>query len=166
MLRFLVPAGLLIGCAVAAGQDRPLYERFLWHVARAPVHTDGQVLLNGQPVAMRAQSVSEHLGLTDGETRVLREIASEYLESAVGWDATEKPLVLAVRLAKIEERQPDESVAQRLEAVRRERRAVTGKLVERLRYELGEARFDALDAFVRSRRDAFSMAPPPVSVEP
>jgi hypothetical protein len=117
------------------------------------------VLVNGQASALRQPTMQETLGLTENEAQILSALAADCELKSRPLDAAVRLSTFEARLRSIESEGASTSVAQQ-KNLDRQRDEMVQQYIQQLKVEFGDSRFEALDAYVRSKRAASSFFPP------
>jgi hypothetical protein len=159
----------LMGC-MANGVCQPapepsFYESFFRQVA-ALQNVSGPIALNGQPSGLTRPTPQDAIGLTDQESQALNALASDFEDGIRSLDSAFAPLVFEGRLRRIESDETSVWLAEKLKDLEDQRNHMVSRYMQRLRAAFGDSRFEALDAFVRSRKLTDSFFPLVPQVRP
>lgn len=147
--------------------DPAVYESFFAQVARLTqsINVSGTTLLNGQPSAAIVDgaviwtpiwtqpTAREAIGLTDRESRALNEVATDY-------QASLRYFVFETRLERIRTEGAPARLMQQMKDLESQRTQMVLNHIQQLKAAFGDARFEMLDSWVRSRKEAPSFFPP------
>ena len=139
--------------------DRGVYRSFFMQVAQLN-EAPGPVLINGQVSGLRQPTIRETLGLTENEAQILSAIAADYELKIRALDGALRLSTFEARLSSIESEGASTAVQQRRKNLERQRDEIVQDHIQQLKVEFGESRFEALDAYVRSRRAGSNFFPP------
>jgi hypothetical protein len=161
----LAGGGIGAFCQTAVSQipaDSHLYESFLGQIVRFDQLRDLSLkaAVSRKPIDPGAITLQQIVGLTDQETRILTDVASDCQARVSAFDAQAKPEILRARL-DLTESPGDSRATERLKQLQDEHEQVVTACIRELKGLFGDSRFGALDAFVRSERQLASFLPLP-----
>jgi hypothetical protein len=170
-----------LGVSQQTGSDTPpdpaVYKSFFAQVVRLTqsivVTKPPPLLINGQssaPIvdgagtvvwtpALAQPTAREAIGLTDQETLALNEVASDCQAKLDALKPATEHLVFEGRLERIRTEGTPAWLMQQLKDIERQRTQTVVEHIQRLKAAFGDARFEMLDSWVRSRKDAASFFP-------
>jgi hypothetical protein len=160
LIREVVFVGLLIFINAASGQERPepvieqdqLYESFFREVLTAPESSQVvEVRLNGdRRVQMYQRSAQDVIGLNDEEARMLRDTAAECMDKLTELARASIEWRKEAFFQRIESGRASPELETRAQRMQMERLRIISSAREKLSVGCGAARFELLDAFIRS----------------
>ena len=139
--------------------DRAVYRSFFMQVAQLK-QAPGPVLINGQASGLRQPTIQETLGLTENEAQILSALAADCELKSRTLDGAVRLSTFEARLSSIESEGASTAAAQQRKNLERQRDEIVQDHIQQLKVEFGDSRFEALDAYVRSRRAGSSFFPP------
>ena len=161
----VVALGLM--CGLCRGQqnvpDSATYAFFFGKVAQ--FKSGVTIFLNGQDTGLNQPSLQQAMGLTDGETEILHNLAVACAAKIRTLDETVQPFIFEARLRSIDSAEPERvRLRQRLNDIENHRSQIVQACVNELRVEFGESRFEVMQLYVGSRKIADLF--PPISTKP
>jgi hypothetical protein len=157
--------------------DPALYESFFVQVVqlKQSIKVSGPTLHNGQPDVVVDGAVvwtpiwtqptdREAIGLTDQESLALNEVASDCQAKILSLNPAIDRLVLEARLERIRTESTPASLVKQMKDIEGQRTQMVLDHIQQLKAAFGDARFEMLDSWVHSRKEAASFFPP-VTVE-
>ena len=133
--------------------DPAVYASFFRQVAQlAGVSESTPILLNGEPSTLTRHTPQERLGLTDQETQVLNELATDCDAESRLLDDAVKRLTFERRLRVIMSQEIPDRLTQSLRDLDESRARIVADHVQRLEAAFGAERFRTLNEYIRSRQ--------------
>ena len=140
--------------------DPAVYASFFRQVAQlAGVSESTPILLNGEPSTLTRHTPQERLGLTDQETQVLNELATDCDAESRLLDDAVKRLTFERRLRVIMSQEIPDRLTQSLRDLDESRARIVADHVQRLEAAFGAERFRTLNDYIRSRQKDASFFP-------
>ena len=141
--------------------DRGVYRSFFRQVAQLKQVSD-PVLINGQASGLRQPTIQETLGLTENEAQIVIALAVDCELKSRSLDGALRLSTFEARLSSIsiESEGASTAIAQQRKNLERQLDEIVQDHIQQLKVELGDSRFEALDAYVRSRRIGSNFFPP------
>jgi hypothetical protein len=165
MLRWLATniVTVCIMCGLCCGQqnvpDPATYASFFEQVVR--LKSGEPVLLNGQDTGLTLQSVQQTIGLTDDETAILQTLAVACATKSRSFDGAARSGTFELRLQLIGADEPTQvRLRQALKDIEERRYRIVRACVDDLRIQLGEQRFEVVQAYISSRKNSGIFFPP------
>jgi hypothetical protein len=139
--------------------DPAVYRSFFRQVAQLK-QVSGPVLINGQASGLKQPTIQETLSLTENEAQILSGLAADFELKSRTLDGAVRLSTFEARLRSIESEGASTAVEQQRKNLERQRDEIVQDHIQQLKVEFGDSRFEALDAYVRSRRAGSSFFPP------
>jgi hypothetical protein len=139
--------------------DPAVYRSFFREVAWLKQAPD-PVLLNGHASDLRRPTIQEALGLTESEAQILNALAADCELKSRPLDDAVRLSTFEARLSSIESEGAPTAIQQQRKNLERRLDEIVQDHIQQLKVEFGDSRFEALDAYVRSRRTGASFFPP------
>jgi hypothetical protein len=118
------------------------------------------VLLNGQASVLRWPTIQEALSLTEEEAQILNALAADCELKSRKFDDGTRRSTLDARLLAIASEGASEKPSQQRKNLDIQRDEMVQDHIQQLKAEFGDSRFEALDAYIRSRRAGSRFFPP------
>ena len=157
---------LSLVCGLCRGQqdvpDSAIYATFFRQVAQ--LKSGATVLLNGRDTGLVQPSIQESIGLTDRETEILHSLATDCDTKARTLDDAVRPAIFEARLQLIDSADKPAQVQliqQRLHDIENRRNQIVRVCIDELRGALSGPRFEVVQLYIWSRRNADFF--PPIS---
>jgi hypothetical protein len=139
--------------------DPAVYLSFFREVAWLKQAPD-PVLVNGQTSILRRPTIQEALGLTEEEAQMLNALAADCELKSRKFDDGIRRSTLEARLLAIASEGASERRPQQRKNLDSQRDEMVQDHIQKLKAEFGDSRFEALDAFIRSKKTGSSFFPP------
>jgi hypothetical protein len=142
--------------------DPRVYEQFFAQFVGIKHVIDSQSsAVNGQLSTITAPNIEKTIGLTHHEVAAVNASALDCLAQMRRVDDAIKPLIFDSRIQAIQFGESVAWITLRLKDLNTQRTTIIVDHVQQLKIALGDASFQKLDAYVRSKKDTpyFSLAP-------
>jgi hypothetical protein len=160
MLRLIARTAAMVALCLVNGlsqaqqhdTESPDYARFLRQVAG--LQGGRPILVNGLDTGLTHPFIQQAMGLTNQEVEILQALAVAYCKKVRTLDEAVRPLIFEARLRSIDLADPNAlRIKQLLADIELQRGRLVQPVLDELRLQFGETRFEAVQAYIRSKKD-------------